>query len=45
MTLSTDMNPGSFPIDIVQAELDDIVRPKSQAGKEKYNRTIPPADG
>jgi hypothetical protein len=34
-----------FPIDIGQAKLDNISRPKSQASKEKQNRAISPADG
>jgi hypothetical protein len=42
-SFSRYLNMGFFPIDITQTKLNDISGPKSQAGQEKENRTIPPA--
>jgi hypothetical protein len=43
--LTTNMNPGTLPIDVTQAEVHDIARPKAKTGQQQQDRPIPPFNG
>jgi hypothetical protein len=41
LSLSRDLNPSVLPIDVTEAQLDDIAGSKSQPSQQEQDRTIP----
>ena len=42
--LTANLNRCILPVDITQAEMHDIARPKTQTGQQQQDRPIPPAN-
>jgi hypothetical protein len=42
--LTANLNRRVVPVDITQAEMYDVARPKTQTGQQQQDRPIPPAD-
>ena len=43
--LTANLNRCALPVDVTQAEMHDIARPKTQTGQQQQDRPIPPAHG
>jgi hypothetical protein len=39
------VNPCALPVDVTQAKMRDIARPKTQTGEQQQNGAIPPTHG
>src|SRR5882762_2315140 len=42
--LTENLNRCALPVDVTQAEMHDIARPKTKTGQQQQDRPIPPAD-
>jgi len=43
--LTRNENRRALPVDVTQAEMHDIARPKTKTGQQQQDRPIPPPDG